>query len=418
MSTTTGTQAVDRAALLVATVVRADEPLSFAELQDECGLPKSTTSRLLTALERTELIERNDTGSYVAGPLFWLYATRHDPWDELVRLARPTLEKVGAETGETVNLSVARGDRVVQVAQVDSTYLLGTRDWTEVDVPAHCSALGKVLLAYGVIDVPDRCAGAAHTGHRSPTASRSAKRWTRTRGAATRARSTSSRSDSPASSAPVRGAAGEVVAALGISGPSPRLVDRRDEVGRLLNGRAEQLSALLRQTHAKGGRGMTPEEILQGLYDETLVGNAPARARADPRGAGHEHGAAVAALRRADPVAGGGRRPVRARRLLRAGDADRRPRDGRRDGGAASAARRDRRRDRRQVPDGHGQGRRARHRQEPRQHHARGRRLRGDRPRRPGRAGEVRRRDQRAPARHRRASRRSSPPRCRCSRPT
>src|SRR5688572_9290410 len=141
----TGTQAIDRAAALVATVVRADEPLSFGELQDECGLPKSTTSRLLTALERTELIERNDTGSYVAGPLFWLYATRHDPWDELVRLAQPTLEKVGADTGETVHLSVARGDRVVQVAQLNSTYLLGSRDWTQVDVPEHCSALGKVL---------------------------------------------------------------------------------------------------------------------------------------------------------------------------------------------------------------------------------------------------------------------------------
>ena len=47
--------------------------------------------------------------------------------------------------------------------------------------------------------------------------------------------------------------------------------------------------------------------------------------------------------------------------------------------------------DHRQVRDGHGQGRRPRHRQEPRQHHARGRRLRGDRPRRAGRAGEVRR---------------------------
>ena len=89
---TTGTQAVDRAALLVSTVVRADEPLTFAELQDECGLPKSTTSRMLAALERTELLERDHAGSYVAGPLFWLYATRHDPWEELVRLARPTLD--------------------------------------------------------------------------------------------------------------------------------------------------------------------------------------------------------------------------------------------------------------------------------------------------------------------------------------
>ena len=64
---TTGTQAVDRAALLVSTVVQADEPLSFAALQDACDLPKSTTSRMLTALERSELLERTDDGSYVAG---------------------------------------------------------------------------------------------------------------------------------------------------------------------------------------------------------------------------------------------------------------------------------------------------------------------------------------------------------------
>ena len=77
--TTSGTQAVDRAALLVSTVVQADEPLTFADLQEACDLPKSTTSRMLTALERSELLERNDDGSYVAGSLFWLYAARHDP---------------------------------------------------------------------------------------------------------------------------------------------------------------------------------------------------------------------------------------------------------------------------------------------------------------------------------------------------
>ena len=69
-----GTQAVDRASMLVSAVVRADEPLTFAELQEACGLPKSTTSRMLTALERTELLERNRAGSYVAGPVL---ALRH-----------------------------------------------------------------------------------------------------------------------------------------------------------------------------------------------------------------------------------------------------------------------------------------------------------------------------------------------------
>ncbi len=250
-ATTTGTQAIDRAALLVATVVRADEPLSFLELQDESGLPKSTTSRLLAALERTELVERNAVGSYVAGPLFWLYAARHDPWEELVRLARPTLERVGAETGETVNLSVTRGDRVVQVAQVDSTYLLGTRDWTEVDVPAHSSALGKVMYAYGVLDLPARLESVTpHTITDHEAFRRQLAQVVR-RGYA----STLDELEIGLAGvgAPVRGSTGEVIAALGVSGPSPRLEDRLDEVGRLLSERAEQLSRLLRRRTRKEG---------------------------------------------------------------------------------------------------------------------------------------------------------------------
>ena len=181
-STSTGTQAIDRAVSLVATVVKADEPLTFPELHAEGGLAKSTTSRLLAALERTELLERNDDGAYVAGPLFWLYAIRHDPWDELVRIAGPTMEQIGDDTRETVNLSVTRGDRVVQVAQVDSTYMLGTKDWTEADVPVHASALGKVMLAYGALDRP-RPARAAHAEHRDRSgrapsrARRRAARW-------------------------------------------------------------------------------------------------------------------------------------------------------------------------------------------------------------------------------------------------
>ncbi|PWN04539.1 IclR family transcriptional regulator [Nocardioides silvaticus] len=248
----TGTQAIDRAAALVASVVRADEPLSFGELQDESGLPKSTTSRLLTALERTELIERNDAGSYVAGPLFWLYATRHDPWEELTRLARPTLEKVGADTGETVHLSVARGDRVVQVAQVDSTYLLGSRDWTQVDVPEHSSALGKVLLAHGVLAVPE---GGLEQLTPHTIVDREALRRELAQVVRRGWASTVDELEIGLSgvAAPVRGVEGDVVAALGISGPSQRLEARRDDVGRLLTERAEQLSALLRRRTKREG---------------------------------------------------------------------------------------------------------------------------------------------------------------------
>src|SRR5664279_2083680 len=107
-----GTQAVDRAATLVALVVNADEPISFTELSDESGLARSTTSRLLAALERTQLLERDDAGAYVAGPLFTVHTARHDPWPAIARLARPMLEELRDRTGETAHLGVARGDTV------------------------------------------------------------------------------------------------------------------------------------------------------------------------------------------------------------------------------------------------------------------------------------------------------------------
>lgn len=246
-----GTQAIDRAANLLATVVHADEPMSFLDLHADSGLPKSTTSRLLSALERTELLERDDAGAYVAGPLFWLYAARHDPWDELVRLARPTMERIGADTMETVNLAVARGDRVVQVAQVDSQYMLGTKDWTDVEVPAHCSALGKVLYAHRCLPVP--------TGEMERLTEHSLDhqglehelRVCLRRGWATTVDELEVGLSGVA--VPVRGSGGDVVAAVGISGPTVRLEGRMDELGKLVRDRVEQFSGLLRRRTRKEG---------------------------------------------------------------------------------------------------------------------------------------------------------------------
>ncbi len=250
--TGTGTQAVDRAALLVSTVVGADEPLTFADLQEECGLAKSTTSRMLSALERTGLLERNETGSYVAGRLFWLYAARHDPWEELVRLARPTLDEIGEATHETVHLSVARGDRVVQVVQVDSRYMLGSRDWTEVDVPAHCSALGKVFLAYGALPIPDQPLETPTEATLSdPDDLRRDGERTRRRGWAVTADELEVGLTGVA--VPVYDHRGQLVAALGVSGPTPRMEGRLDELGRQLLDHAAQLSTLLRGRTRKEG---------------------------------------------------------------------------------------------------------------------------------------------------------------------
>ena len=152
---TTGTQSIDRAADLLARVVRADQPPTFTDLADATGLARSTTSRILAALERADLIDRAHDGALRPGSLFDLYAARRTADDVLAEHALGTMRALGELTGETINLGVGRGDTVQQIAQVDSTYFLGSRDWVGVEVPAHCSALGKVLYAARVLRVDE-----------------------------------------------------------------------------------------------------------------------------------------------------------------------------------------------------------------------------------------------------------------------
>jgi DNA-binding IclR family transcriptional regulator len=250
-----GTQALDRAVQLASMVVQGDEPLSFADLQETSGLAKSTTSRILAALERGGLLERDDTGGYVAGRLFWLYAARHDPWEELVRVARPAMERVGSDTQESVHLSVLRGEQVVQVAQVDSRYLLGTRDWTQIDVPPHTSALGKVFFAWDVLAVPP----ASDLARLTPLTLTTRAALERD-GEVARKRGYAVTIDEleeglTGIAVPIRGPGRVVLAALGISGPTSRLDGRVDELGRSLITRAAEVATVLQasNSHVKEG---------------------------------------------------------------------------------------------------------------------------------------------------------------------
>ncbi|MEO9140358.1 MAG: IclR family transcriptional regulator [Jatrophihabitans sp.] len=240
-----GAQSIDRAAQLLTAVVQADGPISFTELVEDCGLARSTTSRLLAALETNHLLERDQVGAYRAGALFAHYAARHDPWSQFVRLARPVMDAVGAATRETVNLAIPRGETVVQIAQVNSTYLLSARDWMQVDVPPHCSALGKVLYAFDALALPDgELEQLTSQSLATSAALRRQMSGIRRRGYALCRDELEVGLDAVA--APVRGPEGDVIAGLGVSGPSARLNAQLDQIGALLVEHAAHLSTVLR----------------------------------------------------------------------------------------------------------------------------------------------------------------------------
>jgi IclR family acetate operon transcriptional repressor len=240
----TGTQAVDRAAELLALIVESGASRTFTSLTEETGLARSTASRLLHALERSRLVQRDRAGAFRPGTLFALYAARHNAVADLVELSTPVLERLGQATGETVNLAMPRGDHVVQVAQVDSRFLLGATNWVGVEVPAHCSALGKVFLAYSAIALP------------SGPLERRTEHTITTRAALEKDLALVVRNEYAvareelepglvAIAAPIRTRDGSVIASISVSGPTTRLNEQIDQIGKMLAAETRALSGLL-----------------------------------------------------------------------------------------------------------------------------------------------------------------------------
>jgi IclR family transcriptional regulator, acetate operon repressor len=223
VSSPNGTQAVERAAQLLIQVTRHRDPVTFAELTQASGLAKSTASRLLTALERSGLVQRDAAGGFRPGEVFVSYACRGGAEADLVSVAQPALDRLGAQTGETVNLGVPRaGGLVEQIAQVDSTYLIGGTNWVGMSVPLHCAALGKVLLAYGAAELP-RGRLEQRTGRTLTSRAALARDLAAVRQRGWAVTDEELEPGLVAVAAPVHRDGGAVIAALSVSGPSSRL---------------------------------------------------------------------------------------------------------------------------------------------------------------------------------------------------
>lgn len=239
-----GTQSIDRAAEVLALVVRSEEPVTYTEVVEQTDLARSTVSRMLQALERNGLLERNKDGRFRGGALFAQYAARFDRVESLAAAAEPTLERVGEETGETVNLGVASGDTVLHVAQVDSSFVLGATNWVDVDVPPHCSALGKVMYAFDAIPIP-RGRLESRTAHTLTTRKALEQDLDGVRKVGYAVTRSEFEEGLDAIAAPVRSPDGSIHAAIGISGPSLRMADEDRRFGKLLVDEANVLSKVL-----------------------------------------------------------------------------------------------------------------------------------------------------------------------------
>jgi IclR family acetate operon transcriptional repressor len=218
-----GTLAIDRAAQLLTLVLEAERPRALGELAGDLELPKSTASRLLGALERQGLVEqRGRRGRFGPGPVLLRFAHRGVADRHLAELAEPHLNTLADASEETINLAVPGALGVEHIAQVESSHFLGTGQWIGRRVPYHCTAVGKVLVAFGAADLPD-----APLEPLTPATivdrDRLAMQFETVRSDGCAVAIDELETGLASLAAPVLGAAGDAVAALSISGPSVRL---------------------------------------------------------------------------------------------------------------------------------------------------------------------------------------------------
>jgi len=226
-----GVQSVDRAITVLEILARRGEA-GVSEVASEIDVHKSTAFRLLGALEGRGLVEQaTDRGKYRLGfgliPLASAVSDRLD----VTRQGREVCERLAAGMGETINVAVLQKHWAVNVDQARGPSTVSTHNWVGRLTPLHCTSSGKVLLAHLA---PQRRAGllaASGMERLTPRTVTSAAaletELERVREAGHAVAVEEYETGLNALAAPILDRAGEVIAAVSVSGPSYRLDESR-----------------------------------------------------------------------------------------------------------------------------------------------------------------------------------------------
>lgn len=141
--------------------------MSLSQLATESGLPLPTIHRLVRTLVDLGYLRQEPSRQYVLAPR--LIRLGESASQMIAIWARPYLERLVNEIGESANLAMLDGDAIVYVAQAQSRHSM--RMFTEVGrrVLPHCTAVGKAIMAEmrpdEVRDILHRTGMPKHTGN-------------------------------------------------------------------------------------------------------------------------------------------------------------------------------------------------------------------------------------------------------------
>jgi len=220
-------QVLDRAMAILDTLAAQPGDVSLFEIAEQLHLHKSTIHRLLMVLERHRLVERAAIGKYRLGLKLFELGNRAFSRLGIGERARPYLERLAAEARETAHLCILDDGEVLYLEKVEPSRTVRVPTSVGQRNPAHCTAVGKALLAYvadaELDEVVRRRGLEARTPKTitTPTALRRELRAIRSRGYAVDDEEIEE--GLRCVGAPVRDHTGRVVASISIAGPAFRL---------------------------------------------------------------------------------------------------------------------------------------------------------------------------------------------------
>lgn len=148
MRTAEPLQSIGRALEVLERVADAPEPLGLSAVAATCGLPLSTTHRVVRSLTAGGYLHQDRDRRYRLGPrLIALGGAALGPLDAGVAGVAGWLDRLVAATGETASAASLCGDTVVFLAQASSPHAMRTATRAHHTAMPHCSAVGKALLS-------------------------------------------------------------------------------------------------------------------------------------------------------------------------------------------------------------------------------------------------------------------------------
>ncbi len=146
--------AMGKAFSILETLTGNSQPLSMAELSRETGMTKPTAHRIISVLAELGFVER-DQGKrgYVEGSRLIQFALDTLKATAPRNMRHTVLRVLSEETGETCNFGILAGAEVIYLDRVEAKWALGLCFEPGSHIPAHCSAIGKLLLS---LEPPER----------------------------------------------------------------------------------------------------------------------------------------------------------------------------------------------------------------------------------------------------------------------